>query len=180
MQRPSLFVRPSRRAPRALAVAVALATAVVPAGVSHAAKKSTANASTTHVRTGLESIEKQVKEFALPNGLRFMVVERHQAPVFSFQTVVDEMHIHNLAVDPARQGRGLGRRLLELSLAVGARRGAQRALLEVRQSNWSAQRLYRSLGFQGVAVRRGYYAHPAEDALLLEKRDLSAAARGSA
>ena len=25
----------------------------------------------------------------------------------SFQTVVDEMHIHNLAVDPARQGRGL-------------------------------------------------------------------------
>ena len=98
----------------------------------------------------------------------------------SFQTVVDEMHIHNLAVDPARQGRGLGRRLLELSLAVGARRGAQRALLEVRQSNWSAQRLYRSLGFQGVAVRRGYYAHPAEDALLLEKRDLSAAARGPA
>jgi ribosomal-protein-alanine N-acetyltransferase len=98
----------------------------------------------------------------------------------SFQTVVDEMHIHNLAVDPARQGRGLGRRLLELSLAVGARRGAQRALLEVRQSNWSAQRLYRSRGFQGVAVRRGYYAHPAEDALLLEKRDLSAAARGPA
>jgi len=98
----------------------------------------------------------------------------------SFQTVVDEMHIHNLAVDPARQGRGLGRRLLELSLAVGVRRGAQRALLEVRQSNWSAQRLYRSLGFQGVAVRRGYYAHPAEDALLLEKRDLAAVARGPA
>jgi ribosomal-protein-alanine N-acetyltransferase len=98
----------------------------------------------------------------------------------SFQTVVDEMHIHNLAVDPPWQGRGLGRRLLELSLGVGARRGAQRALLEVRQSNWSAQRLYRSLGFQGVAVRRGYYTHPAEDALLLEKRDLSAAARGPA
>lgn len=96
----------------------------------------------------------------------------------SFQTVVDEMHIHNLAVDPARQGLGLGRRLLELSLAVGARRGAERALLEVRQSNWAAQRLYRSLGFQGVAVRRGYYTHPAEDALILEKRDLSGTRRG--
>ena len=95
----------------------------------------------------------------------------------SFQTVVAEMHIHNLAVDPARQGLGLGRKLLELSLAVGARRGAERALLEVRQSNWAAQRLYRSLGFQGVAVRRGYYTHPAEDALILEKRDLSAAGR---
>jgi ribosomal-protein-alanine N-acetyltransferase len=96
-----------------------------------------------------------------------------------FQTVVDEMHIHNLAVDPARQGRGLGRKLLELALRLGARRGAERALLEVRQSNWAAQRLYRSLGFQGVAVRRGYYTHPSEDALILEKRDL-AAARGTA
>ena len=98
----------------------------------------------------------------------------------SFQTVVDEMHIHNLAVDPARQGRGLGRRLLELSLALASRRGAERALLEVRQSNWAAQRLYRSLGFQVVAVRRGYYTHPTEDALILEKRGLSARGRGPA
>jgi [ribosomal protein S18]-alanine N-acetyltransferase len=98
----------------------------------------------------------------------------------SFQTVVDEMHIHNLAVDPAQQGRGLGRRLLELSLALGGRRGAERALLEVRQSNWAAQRLYRSLGFRGVAVRRGYYTHPSEDALILEKTDLGAVRAGSA
>jgi ribosomal-protein-alanine N-acetyltransferase len=98
----------------------------------------------------------------------------------SFQTVVDEMHIHNLAVDPARRGRGLGRRLLELSLTLGARRGAERALLEVRQSNWAAQRLYRSLGFRGVAVRRGYYTHPSEDALVLEKRDLAVVRAGRA
>jgi len=77
-------------------------------------------------------------------------------------------------VGPEFQGRGLGRRLLALVLALGARRGAERALLEVRQSNWAAQRLYRSLGFHGVAVRRGYYTHPSEDALILEKRDLGA------
>lgn len=41
------------------------------------------------VPTGLEPLEKQVQEFTLPNGLRFMVVERHQAPVFSFFTVVN-------------------------------------------------------------------------------------------
>ena len=40
-------------------------------------------------RTGLEALERHVKEFTLPNGLRFIVVERHQAPVFSFTTVVD-------------------------------------------------------------------------------------------
>jgi predicted Zn-dependent peptidase len=39
--------------------------------------------------TGLESLEKQVKEFTLENGLKFIVVERHEAPVFSFQTIVN-------------------------------------------------------------------------------------------
>jgi predicted Zn-dependent peptidase len=41
------------------------------------------------VKTGLENLEKQVQTFTLPNGLRFIVVERHQAPVFSFFTVVN-------------------------------------------------------------------------------------------
>jgi len=39
--------------------------------------------------TGLETLERQVEEFTLANGLRFMLVERHDSPVFSFQTVVD-------------------------------------------------------------------------------------------
>ena len=39
--------------------------------------------------TGLESLEKQVKEFTLDNGLKFIVVERRDAPVFSFQTLVN-------------------------------------------------------------------------------------------
>jgi len=39
--------------------------------------------------TGLETLEKQVREFTLPNGLKFIVVERHEAPVFSYQTVVN-------------------------------------------------------------------------------------------
>jgi len=41
------------------------------------------------VRTGLENLESQVKEFTLANGLKFVVVERHQAPVFSFVTMVN-------------------------------------------------------------------------------------------
>jgi predicted Zn-dependent peptidase len=53
-------------------------------------KKGAATAATTKpVTTGLENLEKQVQTFTLPNGLRFIVVERHQAPVFSFFTVVN-------------------------------------------------------------------------------------------
>jgi predicted Zn-dependent peptidase len=39
--------------------------------------------------TGLENLEKQVQEFQLENGVRFLLVRRSQAPVFSFQTVVN-------------------------------------------------------------------------------------------
>ncbi len=38
---------------------------------------------------GFEDIEKQVKEYTLDNGLTFIVLERHDAPVFSFMTYVD-------------------------------------------------------------------------------------------
>jgi predicted Zn-dependent peptidase len=40
-------------------------------------------------RTGLETLEKQVRMFSLANGLQFILVERHDAPVFSFATVVN-------------------------------------------------------------------------------------------
>lgn len=41
------------------------------------------------IRTGLETLESQVRDFTLPNGLKFIVVERHESPVFSFNTVVN-------------------------------------------------------------------------------------------
>ncbi|HVP37562.1 MAG TPA: pitrilysin family protein [Candidatus Saccharimonadales bacterium] len=41
------------------------------------------------VHTGLEALEKQVKDFTLPNGMKFVVVERHDAPIFSFFTMVN-------------------------------------------------------------------------------------------
>jgi ribosomal-protein-alanine N-acetyltransferase len=85
------------------------------------------------------------------------------------------VHIHNLAVRPESRGAGLGRRLLELGLAMGARRGATVALLEVRESNHPAIELYRSMGFVPVALRRNYYSQPQEDALVLRKDGVGAA-----
>ena len=95
------------------------------------------------------------------------------------ETVADEVHVHNLAVRPESQGGGLGRQLLLLGLAAGARRGARVALLEVRASNSAALELYRSLDFVAVARRRNYYAQPSEDALVLRKEGLEAYANQS-
>lgn len=88
------------------------------------------------------------------------------------QIVLDELHVHNLLVRPGERSRGVGRRLLRIILEVAAGRGARVALLEVRQSNWPALQLYRSLGFEAVALRRDYYERPREDAVMLRKGDL--------
>ncbi len=37
----------------------------------------------------LQDFEKKVTEFTLPNGMRFLVIERHEAPVLSFHTYVN-------------------------------------------------------------------------------------------
>jgi [ribosomal protein S18]-alanine N-acetyltransferase len=55
-------------------------------------------------------------------------------------------------------------------LAWGREQGAQRVLLEVRQSNAAAQALYRALGFRTDGLRRRYYpasASQREDAVLM-------------
>src|ERR1700683_449648 len=37
----------------------------------------------------LQEFQKKVTEFALPNGMRFLIIERHEAPVVSFHTYVN-------------------------------------------------------------------------------------------
>ncbi len=62
--------------------------------------------------------------------------------------------------------------LLQFVMHEGARLGAQRATLEVRRSNEVARRLYEQFGFAVAGVRRAYYTHPVEDALVLWREQL--------
>jgi [ribosomal protein S18]-alanine N-acetyltransferase len=83
--------------------------------------------------------------------------------------VLDEASIHSIAVHPDQQGKGLGQRLLKAALVKMHQSGAQRCLLEVRQSNIAARRLYERSGFVLDGVRKNYYPTRSgrEDALLL-------------
>jgi len=73
----------------------------------------------------------------------------------------------NLVVRPEARRRGLGTELVLHALAVGADRGVWTALLEVRASNRPALAMYERLGFVQRGVRRGYYDHPREDAVIM-------------
>jgi ribosomal-protein-alanine N-acetyltransferase len=80
-----------------------------------------------------------------------------------------EAHLLNICVSPTHQGKGLGRELLAHMIEVARSHGNEMMFLEVRPSNIAAIRLYESVGFSEVGVRRGYYPAPTgrEDALVL-------------
>ncbi len=87
----------------------------------------------------------------------------------SFWLVLDTLHINNLAVLPEFRRAGVATALLTRVLDEGAARGVRQATLEVRRSNEAAQALYARLGFTVASVRRQYYNHPVEDALVLRR-----------
>lgn len=82
---------------------------------------------------------------------------------------VGEGHLLNLCIDPDRHGEGLGRAFMHFLLEQARAENLTIVLLEVRRSNAVALRLYRSLGFARIGIRRGYYpaAEGREDAFVL-------------
>jgi ribosomal-protein-alanine N-acetyltransferase len=78
--------------------------------------------------------------------------------------VADELHVLNVATDPAHRRRGHGRRLIEHALGFAAGRGVRMLLLEVRRGNAAAIGLYRAFGFCAMGLRARYYSD-GEDAV---------------
>jgi len=82
-----------------------------------------------------------------------------------------EAHILNVCIRDEYRCRGLARKILLFLLDRARTAGMYEAFLEVRPSNIAAARLYHSLGFEQVGVRRGYYQATVgrEDAAVLRR-----------
>jgi ribosomal-protein-alanine N-acetyltransferase len=82
-----------------------------------------------------------------------------------------EAHILNVCIREEYRCRGLARKMLLYLLDRARIAGMYEAFLEVRPSNAVASRLYRSLGFEQVGIRKGYYQAAAgrEDAEVLRR-----------
>ncbi len=88
--------------------------------------------------------------------LAFLVAHRLEA----------EWELENIVVAEAVRRRGAGTRLLNEFIAHARAEDGSGIFLEVRESNQSARGLYRKMGFDETGRRKGYYASPAEDAIL--------------
>jgi ribosomal-protein-alanine acetyltransferase len=105
--------------------------------------------------------EKQLREELVRTWARVRVARGPENSVLGyilFWHVADEIHLLNVAVEPAARRGGIGRALVEDLLAYARANAAAKVLLEVRASNEAAIRLYERLGFARFNVRARYYS----------------------
>ncbi|MHB8908285.1 MAG: ribosomal protein S18-alanine N-acetyltransferase [Syntrophales bacterium] len=81
--------------------------------------------------------------------------------------VIDEIHLHNIAVRRDLRRRHVASRMLDEAIRCARLEGARWMTLEVRRSNLPAQRFYEKFGFSVQGVRPGYYSDTREDALIM-------------
>ena len=72
-----------------------------------------------------------------------------------------------IATVPSARGRGIASLMLSELISTARGMSCLDVLLEVRQSNEAAQRLYARHGFVPIGRRRRYYQAPPEDAVVM-------------
>lgn len=118
-----------------------------------------------------------ITEVHNPSGYYIVLKEGDKVVGFAGEWVImDEAHITTIGVDPEYRRRGYAEQMLINLLEEAIKRGAKRAILEVRRYNTAAQNLYRKYGFEPMAIRKGYYTNNNEDAIVMWLNDMSSSA----
>lgn len=81
--------------------------------------------------------------------------------------VLDEGYITNVAVRPEYRRQGIASEFLGVFRRFAAGNNMAFLTLEVRESNACARALYEKHGYAEAGIRRNYYDHPREDAIIM-------------
>ena len=112
-------------------------------------------------------------EFAQPPSRRLYMVAEDGNALVGYAGMMftggSQADVVTLAVSPARWGEGAGTALLTALVDEAGQRGCEEVLLEVREDNPRARRLYLRHGFTEVGIRRGYYQPSGVDAVVMRK-----------
>jgi len=146
-----------------------------------------AHSELSYLRTILQSdlpevmkIEKSAYQFpwsqkgfenSLDQGLNYLFcdVDDQVLGYCCLLTVLDEAHLLNFCIRSECQGQGLAKLAFSELKKHLLDANFQLILLEVRESNLRAKKLYQQLGFKEDGVRKNYYAAEdgKEDAILM-------------
>ena len=116
--------------------------------------------------------EKDFKNEIEVNNMAYYFVAEQDGKIIGYAGlwhVITEGHITNIAVLPEYRGKGVGKALVEQMIEFAKEMEMIAITLEVRISNYNAQRLYTSYGFKPEGFRKRYYADTGEDAIIMWK-----------
>jgi putative acetyltransferase len=110
-----------------------------------------------HMEASDEEVFGDPKEHILNTGgkILFVVAENRCVGCCALRRLGEnEYEVAKMAVTPAFQGSGLGRKLLHAVIETGRTMGARRLYLETNHTLTTAIRLYESVGFKHIPKER--------------------------
>ncbi len=121
---------------------------------------------------GLWTMHQWEKELTDPKRICMGIIETETKKLLGIccaLSVVDELHITSLAIDPFHQRKGLGKLLLMDLIKRSHSLQTKCIHLEVKETNFPAKAFYRYMGFKLMGNRSNFYKD-GSDALILAKK----------
>jgi ribosomal-protein-alanine N-acetyltransferase len=113
-----------------------------------------------------------VSEIGFESGVQFVLEGEESGDILGWccsRWLDTEAELLKITVMKGKRRGGIASALLAHLVRHLAVHGVATLFLEVRADNLPALRFYRKHGFNEVGRRRGYYADPADDALIFSK-----------
>ena len=118
----------------------------------------------------LWSKEQWAKEFKKDGTKIFgLLIKNLVIGICVFQVVLDEAQINYFVVNKKFRKKGFGSYLMSYLIKNCEKLNLKKLILEVSQSNVTAERFYRRFDFSTVGIRKNYYKD-GSNALLKEKK----------
>ncbi len=128
-----------------------------------------------------KAYELECKCFSVPHSLAdfemeaqrdisYFALAKEGEEVIGYCGIVDvskEGNISTFAVREDMRNKGIGRMLFEHIINYAKEKQMEFITLEVRKTNFSAIKIYESLGFKTMGLRKDYYTKPKEDAVIM-------------
>jgi len=101
------------------------------------------------------------------------MIAEHEGRIVGFviyETPRDRLFITNIAVDPEFQRHNVARQMVQKLVSKMIHQRRHKIAIEIRETNLSALRCFRALGFRAATILKNFFEDQSEDAYVLQYR----------